>query len=195
MNQTSFALLLPHIDDDFSWVTVVLGVNKTMSACLDIDHHWEEHFQIKCADLKSPHASFVLMRHVPCKFLIPSVYIPSIAKDYAITISLRSKFKCFARQAFRQFLMARAQLDEYFPEDDVPSALFVCKPLSEQVLECKKPHCLGEIPVRLVVDITAPLIQGDLQDLLQLLEEEIEPQSDDSFDCSECGESHSSGWM
>ena len=193
MNQITSALLLPHIDDNFSWVTVVLGVNKSMSVFLDVDHHWEEHFQMKCADLKSPYARFMLMRHVPCKFLIPSVYIPSISKDYVITISLRSSFTCFARQAFRQFLIARSLLDEYFPVDDMPSARFVCKPLAEKGPECKKPHCLGEIPIRVVVDIKAPLIKGDLQNLLQILEEEIEPESDDSFDCSECGEGHS--WM
>jgi len=195
MNETLWAIVLPFIEDDITWVTLVLGVNKKLSAYLDVDPHWEEHFQMKCADIQSTLARFCLLRYVKCKYLLPTVYVPEIAKEYSVTISLNSKCKCFARQAFRQFLMVRLELDKYFPEDDVPRARFVCKKLKSNGPECKKLYCLGEIPIRIVVDTVAPLIKGNLPNLALLLEEEIEPESDDSFDCSECEEEHHSGWM
>ena len=195
------ALVLPHIEEDFSWVCIVVGVNKQMSILLDMDHHWEEHFELKCEDLQSPFARFAMYRYVNCKYILPTVYDTSVALKYAVNITVQPSKGSFARQAFRQFMTARLQLDEYFPEDDTPCAQFQHLAPSENTPGCRNIHCIADIPVLVVFcadnDVILPLIQGNLEGLLQVMEEDIEPESDDSFDCSECGHEHHDwdSWM
>jgi hypothetical protein len=196
------ALVLPHVDESFCWVSLVLGVDKQMRVLLDADHHWEEHFELKCSELRSPLARFSLYRHVSCKHLLPCVFDPTIALQYAVRLSERPRpdGASFARQAFRQFFLARARLDEYFPEDDVPSARFRCLPPGpdESVPVCGGLCHVGDIPIKLVEQMAPTLVCGDLSRLAQRLEAELEPESDtESYECSECGDEHHDwdSWM
>ena len=192
MDETTAALILPFIESNLAWVNLVLGTSKGLTAVLDKAFHWENRFELKCVELQSPLARFRLMCFVECKFLKPAVYDQTISTRISVNIFMdASSSHSFARQAFPQFLRARSLLDEGFPEDDVPSATFTTQSLSQPLAtSCNRISYAGDIFLHICSDSKRPLVSGDLSDLHAQLTDENEPESDDSFDCSECGTGH-----
>jgi hypothetical protein len=171
-----------------------------MRAILDVDHFWEEHFDLKCDQLRSPLARFALYRYVRCKYLLPHVFEPNVSLQYTVTLSIQPRVAAsFASQTFRQFFIARERLDKYFPEDDAPSAHFCWLPPvpDEGVPRCQGLCHVGDIPIRIIEQAPSVIVRGKLFQLAQRMDEERELESDDSFDCSECGEENHDwdNWM
>lgn len=191
MNETTASLLLPHIEDDSVWVRFVLAVNKQLTAVLDKNIHWEEHFGLKCGQFQTPLARFRLIRYVECKRMVLSVYDETICDRFRVNLMfVEDSPKSFARQVFRQFHLARQLMDANgITNDDVPGARFSCASLRRP----GSPRCdgicyAGDIFIRLVRVEGVPLIEGDLAELCaQLTDTASGMESDRSFECSECG--------
>jgi hypothetical protein len=113
MNEQVAALVQPYIPDDAKWVMFSAAVSKDLRQTLNADPKWEDRFEIKCADVRSPFAHFRFYRHVVCKHLVYD--LSHIWGEYAVSIFVKTG-QPFACQAFPQLFLAERRLDEYFPE-------------------------------------------------------------------------------
>jgi len=191
MNETIASLVLPHIDDDWAWLSFVLGTNKQYTAVLDKNLHWEEHFELKCNAFQHPKARFQLTRYVECKHMLRFAYDDTICDRYRVNLTfIEDSSKSFARQIFRQFYMAQQLMDAHgIYSDDTPAAVFTYKPMRRPgALSCDDICYAGDIFIQIVHVQDVPLIEGSLSELhAQLTDVADGMDSDDSFDCSECG--------
>ena len=195
MNEIIAQLVLPYIEPDRRWLDVVTAVSKSFVRELDQDSNWEQRFRFACGDFFRPSARFRLLRYVECKHTMAHIYDPTISQRFSINLLLDPSGPSRARQLFRQFFHVEECFADLFPEDDLPSAEFtVDTPIVEDSTDkaiCGQAHHAGDIFINIVTN-GSDLVVGNLETLYCELVTFTGYDSDELYECSECGaEQHS----
>jgi hypothetical protein len=191
MNELVASLVLSRINTDYHWTLIVTAVSKKFTLALDKNYNWEEQFCLKCSQLS--HAHFSIHSFVQCKHMFyPAVFDRTIDTRYGMQIHVdNSSPKSLARQVFPKLRVACDMAEQVF--DDL-CCFNTTKIKKEQhkKLVCGRHVHVGNVSVAIAHGHKEEVKYPDFESLFFEIEGH-DVSSDDSFECSECGDEHHNG--